>query len=221
VSDSTIPFFTAESPGGSGAGATTDALERAAGLAILTLAAPLVACSALTVAILSRRSPFVAHLRVGYGGKQFWMWKLRTMWESNDAVAQEQGLVQYIRSEPVNARKNPQDARVCSRFAAFCRRHSIDELPQLLHVVRGEMGLIGPRPLTEGEIARYYHGRAKLLLSVKPGLTGLWQVSGRSTLSWDQRVALDLAMLQRRDWRLYLKIAIRTVVTVVDGAGAW
>lgn len=191
------------------------------GLALLTVAAPLLVGSAAAVAILSKRSPFIAHLRVGQGGRRLWMLKLRTMWTAEPVKAEERGLVQHIHQDAAPDSKNPRDFRVCSRFAAFCRRHSIDELPQLWHVVHGEMSLVGPRPMTATEISKHYPTWSDELLTVKPGLTGLWQVSGRSMLSWEQRIVLDRCLLQDIDRRLYWKILIKTVSAVLNGGGAW
>ena len=169
-----------------------DAAERVAGFVLLAAASPVIATSALAVAALSRRSPFVAHLRVGQAGKPFWVWKLRTMWANREQPPARAGWVEYIVADPTENAKDRLDPRVGGWFAAFCRRHSIDELPQLWHVFRGEMSLVGPRPLTRVEVLRYYEDQAAELLSVKPGLTGLWQVFGRSAIKFPQRAAMDL-----------------------------
>lgn len=193
--------------------------ERAAAVALLSVAGPLVAASAATVAVLSGRSPFVAHLRVGKNGRPFWTLKLRTMWDQNEA--RKPGWIEYIIAEPADDTKNPADPRVVSRFAAFCRRHSIDELPQLWHVVRGEMSLVGPRPLTRNELVRHYGAQAGELLSVKPGITGLWQVYGRSAIRFPRRSAMDLELVRTLTPRMYLRILLRTLPAVILGNGAW
>src|SRR5580698_5112308 len=114
------------------------AVERAAGAALLAVAAPVIAVSGAAIFLLSGRSPFIAHRRVGEGGRLFWMWKLRTMWPAKGAQVGEKAWVEYIVAEPVSDVKDPQDGRVTSAFARFLRRHSIDEIPQLWHVARGE-----------------------------------------------------------------------------------
>jgi len=195
-----------------------DTAERAAGCVLLALASPAIAISALTVRALSGRSPFVAHLRVGQHGQPFWTLKLRTMWDREPAQSK---WIERIVAEPAEDGKDPRDPRVVSRFAAFCRRHSIDELPQLWHVARGRMSLVGPRPLTHGEVSLYYGAHAHELLSVKPGLTGLWQVYGRSAIRFPQRSAMDLEMVRCLDARLYFKILLRTIPAIVAGNGAW
>jgi len=197
----------------------TELAERAAGLLLLAVASPALVLSALALAIFSRRPPLVAHLRVARNGAPFWMLKLRTMWGPDEPAAA--GWIEYIVAEPATDDKDPSDSRVTSRFAAFCRRHSIDELPQLWHVVRGEMSLVGPRPLTRAEINRHYGERAAELLSVKPGLTGLWQVGGRSAIQFPQRRAMDLKLVRSLTPRTYLTILVRTLPALVSGKGAW
>ena len=194
--------------------------ERAAGLLLLAIASPILAASALALMVFSRRSPLVAHLRVSKNGAPFWMLKLRTMW-SEDEPPVETGWIERIVAEPDTEGKDPLDSRVTSRFAAFCRRHSIDELPQLWHVVLGEMALVGPRPLTRTEIHRHYGAQAAELLSVKPGLTGLWQVGGRSSIQFPQRRAMDLELVRSLRPRTYLTILARTLPALITGRGAW
>jgi lipopolysaccharide/colanic/teichoic acid biosynthesis glycosyltransferase len=195
--------------------------ERVAGLLLLAAGAPLLSLAGLTLAALSRRSPFIAHLRVGSDHSPFWVLKLRTMWTDGPALPGERGWIERIVAEPDEDGKDPCDGRVPSRFAAFCRRHSIDELPQLWHVFRGEMSLVGPRPLTRGEVARYYGVHAGELLSRKPGLTGLWQVSGRSSIRFPERTALDLHLVRTLTPAVYLKILFRTIPALINGRGAW
>lgn len=197
-----------------------DLVERSAGVLLCAAAAPVTAASALASAVFSGRSPFVAHLRVGKNDQLFWMWKIRTMWDRRSGPRTWEW-IEYVVSEPLEDGKPANDPRVTSRFAAFCRRHSIDELPQLWNVVRGEMSLVGPRPLTRTEVDRHYGPRASELLSVKPGLTGLWQVSGRSTIRFPQRAAMDLELVRRLSPRLYVQILLRTTLALVSGQGAW
>ena len=198
-----------------------DVTERVAGAAVLIAASPVIGASAATIALLSRRSPFIAHQRVGEAGELLWVWKLRTMWSRQPPEPREQGWVEYIVAEPPRGPKNPSDLRVTSRFAKFMRRHSIDELPQLWHVARGEMALVGPRPLTRTEIVRYYGSRADELLSVKPGITGIWQTRGRSAIKFPERAAMDLELINSRSARTYISILLRTLPALFHGKGAW
>jgi len=198
-----------------------ETVERTAGLFLLAATAPVTVISAIAAAALSGRSPFVAHLRVGKDDQPFWMWKIRTMWDRRAATPRRWEWIEYVATEPVEDGKPANDPRVTSWFAAFCRRHSIDELPQLWNVVRGDMALVGPRPLTRSEVDRHYSSQAHELLSVKPGLTGLWQVSGRSTIRFPQRAAMDLELVRKLTPMLYVQILLRTTWALVSGQGAW
>ena len=148
------------------------------------------------------------------------------MWPSNTRVIEnERGWIQKVESPftPQSLDIKPKaDPRVTSAFASWCRVHSLDELPQLWHVIRVEMSLVGPRPLVESEIRSHYEGHAgKLLVGVRPGITGLWQVMGRNTLSYRERRRLDLFLIRNYSWKLYRFILLRTVPRVISGAGAW
>jgi len=197
-----------------------EAAERAAGLGLLVVTSPIIATSALWLVVQSRSSPFVAHLRVGKNGVPFWMWKLRTMW-TGDPSRFRRRWVERIVADPSDDGKDRFDPRVGSRFASFCRRHSIDELPQLWHVYRGKMSLVGPRPLTRSEVLQYYRMDASELLSVKPGLTGLWQVFGRSAIKFPRRADMDLCLVRTLTPKLYIKILLRTIPAIIRGTGAW
>jgi lipopolysaccharide/colanic/teichoic acid biosynthesis glycosyltransferase/O-antigen ligase len=197
-------------------------LDRIAGGVLFTASLPVLTGAALITCILSRRSPFIAHLRVGRNGDRFWVWKLRTMWPREQAeLPGELGWVQRIDCEPPAAIKPEDDRRVTSRFARFCRHYSIDELPQLFQVLRGDMSLVGPRPLTPGELARHYGVKAQEILSLKPGLTGYWQTQGRNSLSYAERVDLDLQLARDLSAALYLQLLFRTVPQVLRGKNAW
>ena len=106
-------------------------------------------------------------------------------------------------------------------FARFLRRHSIDEIPQFWHVMRGEMSLVGPRPVTAGELSDFYGADAGEILQVRPGMVGLWQVSGRNELSYEERRRLDLALVRGLSPRMYAGILLRTVAEVCNGANSW
>jgi lipopolysaccharide/colanic/teichoic acid biosynthesis glycosyltransferase len=130
-------------------------------------------------------------------------------------------LVERIAETPGPEIKSAHDPRVVSGFARFCRRFSIDELPQLWHVIRGEMALVGPRALTLEELRLNYAQDAPEVLAVKPGITGLWQVMGRSRLSYAQRRRLDLFLVRKRSLGLYVAILLRTLPEVVAGRNSW
>jgi exopolysaccharide production protein ExoY len=195
------------------------ACERGTALALLVATGPVLAAAAAAIAVLSRRAPVIAHRRVGYLGSTLWMLKLRTMWDGGGPTGG--GWVEFIEDDAGPGAKSASDSRVTSRFAAFCRRHSIDELPQLWHVVRGEMALIGPRPLTAREIAAYYGDDAGEVLSVKPGIAGLWQTSGRNRLTYAERRRFDLAFVRGRSLGMYLRILARVFPEIWTGANTW
>jgi lipopolysaccharide/colanic/teichoic acid biosynthesis glycosyltransferase len=187
---------------------------------MLVLMLPGLLILAVIVAVLSKRSPLIAHNRIGQGGRAIWVLKVRTMWDG--ARFGRFHLIEQLQPSPLDSvvPKIANDPRVRSPFAAACRRYSIDELPQLWNVLLGDMALVGPRPLTPDEIEAYYGPDAAELLSRKPGLTGLWQVHGRSRLNYRQRRKLDLFMIRKWSLSLYLRILITTVPQVLMGRDA-
>jgi lipopolysaccharide/colanic/teichoic acid biosynthesis glycosyltransferase len=147
------------------------------------------------------------------------MLKLRTMW--GEESRRGGGWIEHIDDDRGPELKSVADSRVSCRFARFCRRHSLDELPQLWHVISGEMSLVGPRPITERELRRYYGSHASEILQVKPGLAGLWQVSGRNRLTYAERCRLDLRLVRERSVALYCAILWRTLPEVFSGENSW
>jgi exopolysaccharide production protein ExoY len=192
--------------------------ERFAALVAICALLPFLAIVAGVVFLLSGRAPLVAHRRLGHHGAPFWMLKFRTMW---DGGAGSRSFIEWLPEEEVPEVKNGLDPRVTSRFAAFCRKHSIDELPQLWHVVRGEMSLVGPRPMTAIEWEKFYGASAAEVLLIKPGLSGLWQIGGRNRLTYRQRRRLDLFLARHYCLWLYIRIVGRTVPRVLAGRDAW
>jgi len=198
-------------------------VERLAAFAALVFLTPALAVAAAAIFLLSGRPPLIAHARVGRYGKRIWMLKLRTMWQASGPRLELRNLfrVERIGQAWVPSSKRRPDPRVTSRFAALCRRHSIDELPQLWHVASGEMSLVGPRPVTALEFDRWYGHAAAEILLWKPGLTGLWQVNGRSALSYMQRRRLDLFLVRHWSVLLFLKILVTTIPRVIGGKDAF
>lgn len=193
--------------------------ERAAGILLFAATLPVQLAVGAAIAALSGRTPLIAHRRVGRSGAALWVLKLRTMWDSARPISG--GWIEYIDETAGSVEKSPADARVKSGFARFCRRHSLDELPQLWQVARGEMALIGPRPLTRREIREHYAGDADELLSVKPGIAGLWQTSGRNRLTYAERRELDLRFVRERSASMYLRILARVLPEICFGKNAW
>ena len=180
---------------------------------------PVAIVIAVTIVVLSRRGPLVRHTRAGWRGAELPMLKFRTMWGDGDAPSRLFGIEDVSGAVPVS--KMSGDARVRGRFAGFCRRYSLDELPQLYHVARGQMSLVGPRPITLSELKEYYGASANEVLSVRPGLTGLWQILGRNRLNYARRKRLDLWFVRRASAGLYLRILWRSVACVFSGRGAY
>ena len=150
------------------------------------------------------------------------MLKLRTMWDrSTDGAGKAAVWSEYIDDDAGPRLKHALDSRVSGGFARFCRRHSIDELPQLWHVIRGEMSLVGPRPMTEHELRRHYGADADEVLRVKPGIAGLWQTSGRNRLTYAERRKLDLKLVRERSLAMYVGILLRTLPEVWSGENTW
>jgi exopolysaccharide production protein ExoY len=162
---------------------------------------------------------FFAHYRVGRDGRLFRCLKFRTMFREA-----EQMLANLLHDDPVALAEWSKDQKLrndprITPVGHFLRRTSLDELPQLFNVLRGEMSLVGPRPITVAELTRY--GRVRWhYLSVRPGMTGLWQVSGRNNTSYDERVALDRRYVEQRSLWLDVCILVKTVGVVVARDGA-
>ena len=157
--------------------------------------------------------------RLGRNGKLFYIYKFRTMVVNAEQVLKqsEELYAQYVQN---NFKLNPtQDPRM-TKLGRFLRASSIDELPQLLNILKGEMSFVGPRPIVESELEFYGH-RSSELLQVKPGLTGYWQVSGRSTVHYPKRAELELYYVANCSLRLDLMIVLKTVKVVFTKNGAY
>src|SRR3954471_5788467 len=183
---------------------------------ILLLVAPVLAVLAVAVRFTSSGPAFFRQERVGRDGETFMIWKLRTM--RTDAESFLAHLKQRNESDGLLF-KMRDDPRVTA-VGKWLRRYSLDELPQLINVVRGEMSLVGPRPPLPSEVAKYASDVERRLL-VQPGITGLWQVSGRSDLSWEDSVRLDLYYVENWSLGLDLSILGRTAYAVVRPQGAY
>ncbi|QNI85788.1 putative undecaprenyl-phosphate galactosephosphotransferase [Synechococcus sp. PROS-7-1] len=178
-------------------------------LAVLALGAPLFGLLAALVKLSSPGPVFYVQKRVGRGYRRFGCIKFRTMRADADAVlAQVLERSPAMRAEFERDFKLREDPRI-TPIGRFLRRSSLDELPQFLNVLRGEMSVVGPRPIVDKEIERYSDYMDEVL-AVRPGLTGLWQVSGRNNLSYAKRVRLDLAYARGRSFFLDSAIILRT-----------
>jgi lipopolysaccharide/colanic/teichoic acid biosynthesis glycosyltransferase len=169
---------------------------------VLVLASPVLLCAAIVIRLTSRGPVIYRQRRVGLGGAEFDVLKLRTM----VAGAEHMGAGLWV---------DAGDARI-TRVGALLRRTSLDELPNLWNVLRGEMSLIGPRPTVPEQVAVYTE-RQRGRLAIKPGITGWAQVNGRAALPWGQRIELDLDYIARRSLWLDLRIVARTVRMLLGG----
>ncbi|MDQ1683688.1 MAG: hypothetical protein QOC82_425 [Frankiaceae bacterium] len=194
-----------------------ECVERAIAAIVLIVALPVMAALALAVKMTSPGPVLFSQTRVSRLGREFQIYKFRTMRCDAEALLETLREQNEHRDGPLF--KMRQDPRV-TRVGRFLRRYSLDELPQLLNVLRGDMALIGPRPPLPVEVASYGDAANRRLL-VKPGMTGLWQVSGRSDLSWEESVRLDLYYVENWSLALDAQILVRTARAVLRGAGAY
>jgi exopolysaccharide biosynthesis polyprenyl glycosylphosphotransferase len=193
------------------------AIERVVATTVLALVFPLLAVLMSAICLETRGAPVFRQRRVGRHGREFTVFKLRTMRADAAALLAEIAGHNEHGTAPLFKVRN--DPRV-TRIGGWLRKWSLDELPQLWNVVRGDMSIIGPRPPLPTEVARY-GGDAKRRLLVRPGMTGLWQVSGRSDLSWDDTVRLDLYYVENWSVAMDLTILWKTAFAVFQGRGAY
>ena len=183
-------------------------------LLVLALGAPLLLLLAVLVKLSSKGSVFYCQRRIGRGYRGFGCLKLRTMRKDADRVlAQVLASDPELRAEFERDFKLKNDPRI-TPIGKFLRRSSLDELPQFINVLKGEMSVVGPRPIVWDELERYGRNMDQVL-SVRPGLTGLWQVSGRNNLPYETRVKLDLFYARNRSFWLDLGIILRTIGVVL------
>jgi exopolysaccharide production protein ExoY len=187
---------------------------------LLLFFSPLIAIVAVLVWIVDPGPILFRHKRIGYQGKPFYCLKFRSM-----VVDAERKLEDVLASDPLirqawlRDHKLPSDPRI-TKIGKFLRASSLDELPQFFNVIRGEMSLVGPRPIVQAEVTRYGRYIADYY-SVMPGITGLWQISGRSDTSYRRRVALDVAFARARTPALYVKILVLTGPAVLLARGSY
>jgi exopolysaccharide biosynthesis polyprenyl glycosylphosphotransferase len=190
---------------------------------LLTCLSPLLALCALAIRLESAGPILFRQPRVGEGGRRFTMLKFRSMYTGAKAAPHREYAAAFIRGQArpdqgAGVYKLVDDPRV-TRVGRWLRRTSLDELPQLWNVLRGEMSLVGPRPPIPYELEHYRPEHFRRL-QVRPGITGLWQVSGRSRTTFEEMVALDLEYIKRRSLVLDLDILLRTIPTVLLRANA-
>ena len=195
-------------------------LDLTVAMVALLLLGPLMGLVALAV-LLERRGPVLfRHTRIGMGGQPFQVLKFRSMAMDGDRI-----LAEHLSHSPAAAAEWARDHKLkvdprVSSLGRFLRKTSLDELPQLINVLRGEMSVVGPRPIVQAEVARY--GRAFVCYcAVQPGITGIWQVSGRNDISYRRRVAMDALYSRRKSVALDLRLIAATVPAVVLRRGSY
>jgi len=187
---------------------------------ILTL--PLYPIIALAIKLTDGGPIFFSHERVGFRGKKFKVIKFRTMY-----VNAEERLKEILEHDPKLKEeweknfKLKNDPRI-TPIGKFLRKTSLDELPQFLNVLKGDMSVVGPRPVVEEELKKYYGDNAKYYLMVKPGITGYWQVEGRSDVNnYEERVKMDVWYVKNLSFWLDIKIILKTIKVMLTGKGAY
>jgi lipopolysaccharide/colanic/teichoic acid biosynthesis glycosyltransferase len=195
-------------------------LDIVGAIAITVALSPLVVLIVAAM-LASRQNPFFRHRRVGKNGVFFDCWKFRTMVPNANAVLQRLlASDRHAREEWRRCHKLRCDPRI-TRLGRILRRTSFDELPQLWNVLKGDMSLVGPRPVVHDELELLYRTKVSVYLSAVPGLTGLWQISGRNDLAYRRRVALDVCYVRSRNIGLDLYILLKTLPAVISSSGAY
>lgn len=190
------------------------ALDIVVSVTLLPLIVPVLLLCALAIRLDSPGPAFFSQSRTGRGGHRFRMWKLRTMVRNADELKAQYAHLNELTYPDFKITDDPRVTRV----GRVLRRTSLDELPQIVNVLKGEMSLVGPRPTSfSASTYRLWHTAR---LEVQPGITGLWQISGRNELDFDDRLRLDVAYIRHRSFTLDLAILVRTIGTVASGRGA-
>lgn len=196
------------------------ALDIAGACVLLLIFLPAILCIAWLIKKQAGAPIIYKQERVGLNGVPFWVLKFRTMITNADEVlTQLLANNEDIRKEWLVARKLKNDPRI-TQVGLFLRKTSLDELPQLINVLRGEMSLVGPRPVIAEEL-EYYEADKPAYLSVRPGLTGAWQISGRNDISYAERVRMDVNYVNNPSFLEDLTILVRTISVVLFKRGAY
>lgn len=190
-------------------------------LLVMILGLPIYVLIGMAIFLTSGTNVIYSHQRIGRGGIPFRCYKFRTMKKNS-----EQHLQTLLEQNPDMKRewelyrKLKKDPRV-TRVGSFLRKTSLDELPQFFNVLRGDLSVVGPRPVVKSELIDFYQHRAAKILSVRPGLTGLWQVSGRNDTSYQTRILLDEKYVDIRNFRVDLKLIAKTLPAMIKSKGAY
>lgn len=188
---------------------------------VLICGLPLFFAISLAICLTSRGKVIYSHERVGRGGNTFRCYKFRTMYR--DADIRLKNLLDShpdLKKEWELTYKLKNDPRVTS-IGLLLRKLSLDELPQFWNVLKGDLSVVGPRPVVKAEIRKFYGVKAATVLSVRPGITGLWQVRGRSDTSYEKRVALDVMYVEKQSMKLDLQLIFKTIPAIISSRGAY
>jgi exopolysaccharide production protein ExoY len=190
-------------------------------LCVITLGFPVYLLIALVIFLSSGNQVIYSHQRIGRGGIPFRCYKFRTMRKNSEnylKILLEKN--PELQKEWELNRKLKTDPRV-TRVGVFLRKTSLDELPQFFNVLKGDLSVVGPRPVVKAELIKFYQHKAAKILSVRPGLTGLWQVSGRSDTSYQTRILLDEKYIDDRSFRTDLELIFKTLPAMIKSKGAY
>ena len=196
-----------------------DFLDKIFGITLFVILLPIYIIIIFLLRIFTTESIIYSHFRVGENGKKFKLYKFRTM--SSDASVLSDYFKKYPEKQKIWKEKQKliYDPRI-TKIGYYLREFSLDELPQILNIIKGEMSFIGPRPIVEEEILKYGES-FNIYKKVKPGLSGLWQVSGRNNMTYDERIACDIEYVENKSLFLDIKIFIKTFYAVWSRKGAY
>lgn len=190
-------------------------------LTVLTLLSPLYLLLILSIRLSSKGKAIYWQERIGRGGKPFKCYKLRTMYQNADArLAALLKQNPKLKKEWKETHKLKNDPRV-TKLGKFLRKTSLDELPQFWNVLKGDLSVVGPRPVVQEEIDEHFGVKAYKILSIRPGITGIWQVSGRSDTSYDSRISMDEHYIDTRSFFLDFKLVLKTIPCMLLSRGAY
>jgi exopolysaccharide production protein ExoY len=191
-------------------------------LLCLVIGAPIFLLIALAIFLTSRGKVIYAHQRIGRGGKSFRCYKFRTMYANAEQKLKDLLATHpHLREEWERTYKLKKDPRV-TPIGSFLRKTSLDELPQFWNVLKGDLSIVGPRPVVQEEVDKYFGVKAYKILSIRPGLTGPWQVSGRSDIGcYQKRIQLDEHYVDNHSFLLDLKLIAKTIPAMISSKGAY
>lgn len=190
-------------------------------LIALVISLPFILAIAIVIKITTKDKVFYAQQRIGRGGKPFYCYKFRTMYP--DADKRLELLLRSCKKKKYEWECNHKlknDPRI-TRVGLFLRKTSLDELPQFWNVLKGDLSVVGPRPVVQDELSRHFGVKAAKILSIRPGITGIWQVTGRSNTSYQERVKLDEKYVDKRTFLLDMKLIAKTIPTMINRKGAY